>query len=272
MKSDYFKHLHLKSHLLVGIIFCSISVSAQRSRVVAEVEQKGIVYYDEWSVGGRLLTNGWEVFGERAKIKSIHKTRIIQFGISEIKNWKETRQPAEFTFLGPFLDSPKNFYFGKQNHFFTLRAGYGYRKNIADKAEKNGVRFAITYLGGISLGIVKPYYLNIAYPLQDNSPGQTYVILSQRYTEQNHDKFLDWFSIAGASGFKYGLSEIEPLPGIYGKLGLNFDWAGKEEFVKALEAGIMLDLYYKRVPISISDDNRFLFVAAYVSFQFGKRW
>jgi len=240
------------------------------------VEEKGVLYFNEWSIGARLLSNGWEVFGERSKIKSIHKTRIIQFGFSEIKHWKERKQQAEYTFLGSNLESPKNFYYGKQNQFYTLRAGYGFRKNIADKAEKNGVRVSLSYLGGITLGLLKPYYLDLAYPVEDNDPNVlTFLIVSQRYSEKNHDKFLDWYSIAGASGFKYGFVEIEPVPGIYGKFGLNFDWAGKEEYVKALEAGLMLDLYYKRIPLMVEEEhnyNRFYFLQAYVSFQFGKRW
>ena len=39
-----------------------------------------------------------------------------------------------------------------------------------------------------------------------------------------------------------------------------------------LEVGIKADIYYKKVPIMVSDDNKFFFLAAYVSFQFGKRW
>ena len=234
------------------------------------MEQKGVLYHDEWSIGGRLLSNGWEAFFERAKIQNIHKTRIIQAGFSEVKHWKEKKQPAELTIFGSNLESPKNFYYGKQNFFFTLRAGYGFRKNIADKAEKNGVRFSMTYLGGVSLGLLKPYYLVLVYPNPNNETDPKYV--NQKYSDKNEDAFLDRFRIAGASGFKYGLTEIEPLPGIYGKFGLNFDWAGKEEFVKSLEAGIQMDIYYKKVPIMVSDDNKFYYIAAYVSFQFGKRW
>lgn len=263
----------MRSSVFFCLLFFTQAAFSQRSKLQAQPELKGIIYHNEWSIGGKLLSNGWEIFGERSKIQNIHRTRVIQFGFSEIKHWKERKQPAEYTFFGTNLDSPKNFYYGKQNLFFILRAGYGYRKNIADKAEKNGVRFSITYLGGISLGLLKPYYLNLAYPWEDNDPDyQTYIIVSQKYSEKNRDVFLDWNRIAGASGFKYGLTEIKPLPGIYGKFGFNFDWAGKEEVVKMLEAGIQADLYYKKVPIMVTDDNKFIFIAAYVSFQFGKRW
>lgn len=267
-------HHTLRLSGFTALMLCfSFAAIAQRSAMNVPVEEKGVLLHNEWSIGGRLNTNGWEIFGERSKIKSIHKTRIIQFGFSEIKHWKERKQQAEYTFLGSNLESPKNFYYAKQNLFYTLRAGYGFRKNIADKAEKNGVRVSLSYLGGITIGLLKPYYLDLAYPVEDNDPNVlTFIIVSQKYSEKNHDKFLDWYSIAGASGFKYGITEIEPVPGVYGKFGLNFDWAGKEEFVKELEAGLILDLYYKRIPIMVSDDNKFYFLSAYISFQFGKRW
>ncbi len=236
-------------------------------------EQKGVVYRKEWSIGGKLLTNGWEIFGERSKVQNIYKTRVIQFGFSEIKHWKEKKQPGENTLFASQLDSPKNFYYGKRNLFFTLRAGYGFRKNIADKAEKNGIRFSITYLAGFTLGILKPYYLDLAYQVDDNDPNYlTFIIVRQKYSEENHDTYMDRYLIAGASGFKYGLTEMNVIPGIYGKFGFNFDWAGKEEFVKMLEGGVQADIYYKKVPIMVSDDNRFYFIGAYLSFQFGKRW
>lgn len=256
----------------MAILILSLPALAQRSKLEAPVEEKGILLHNEWSIGARINTNGWEVFGERSKIKSIHKTRIIQFGFSEIRHWKERKQQANGP-ISSVSESPKNFFYAKQNSFYTLRAGYGFRKNIADKAEKNGVRLSMSYLGGFTLGLRKPYYLNLAYPVEDNDPDVlTFIIVSQKYSEANAETFLDRFLISGASGFKYGLTEIEPIPGVYGKFGLNFDWAGKEEFVKALEVGFILDLYYKRVNLMVSDDNKFYFLSGYVSFQFGKRW
>ncbi|GIV35207.1 MAG: hypothetical protein KatS3mg031_2742 [Chitinophagales bacterium] len=250
---------------------CLIAVSrsslGQRSKLVAGTDEEKLLYTREWSIGGRLLSNGWEIFGETAKIKNIYKTRVIQFGFSQIRHWKEKKRDPVQQFR--VSRAQKGFFYGLQNQFFTLRGGYGFRKNIADKAERNGVRLALTYMGGISIGMLKPYYLELAY--RDANNENVPVIVSQRYSSENHAKFLQVDSIVGASGFGKGITEIEFVPGIYGKFGLNFDWASREKMVKALEAGIMIDLYYKNIPLMVTKNNRFYFIAAYIGFQMGGR-
>ena len=270
--------------LIIIITLVNFSSFSQKRQAKREIEKKGVIYNNEISFGARLYSNGWGLFGERSKIINIYKTRVIQFGFASIRNYKEKKQSPQITHIDAncsFQESPKDFFYGKQNSFFVLRAGYGFRKTIAEKAEKNGVRLSLLYLGGISLGWLKPYYLELAYPRENpnpSCPSQTFEVVSQKYREGsvetggNEDVFLDWYAIDGASGFGVGLREIEPVPGVYGKLGLCFDWAGREEFVKSLEAGIILDAYYKKIEIMISDDNKPYFIAAYISFQFGKRW
>ncbi len=246
----------------------SVASFAQRSKLVPGTDEDKLLYNKEWSIGFRLLSNGWEVFGEKAKIKNIYKTRIIQFGFSQIRHWKETKREPKYQFSNS--GSQRSYYYGLQNLFITLRTAYGFRKNIADKAERNGVRFAISYMGGFTLGLLKPYYLELAYKDINNEFAP--VIVSQRYSQENHEKFLQVDSIVGASDFGKGITEIEFIPGIYGKFGLNFDWASKEKVVKALEVGVVVDLYYKDIPLMVLKDNRFFHIAAYIGFQIGKRY
>jgi hypothetical protein len=54
-----------------------------------------------------------------------------------------------------------------------------------------------------------------------------------------------------------GSTRCNPCRVLHGKFGLNFDWGSKDQFVKALECGAMLDLYYKRVPVLVNNSNRF---------------
>lgn len=62
------------------------------------------------------------------------------------------------------------------------------------------------------------------------------------------------------------------LPGLFGKAGLNFDWATYDDFVKSAETGIGAELYLKEIPIMIQENNKPLFVYLYLSLQFGKKW
>jgi hypothetical protein len=258
--------------ILTLLLFMAFPVLAQQNKAKKEIQKKGIIYNREFSGGGYIATNGWGIFVEKGKILNIKRTRLFYFGFGELRDFRLRKQKAEYGFFGSAIgnESPKDFYFGKQNNFYTFRAAFGYKRTLADKAEKNGVRVSLSYMGGLSLGILKPYYLNIAYQVQSSDPRyDTYVVRAQKYSDDK-EKFTDWFSIAGASGFKYGLSEIRPVPGVFAKMGLNFDWSRNEEYQIALETGVMADIYYKRIPIMISE-NKPYFVGAYISFQFGKR-
>jgi hypothetical protein len=150
-----------------------------------------------------------------------------------------------------------------------IHLSYGIKRTIADKARRNGVRLSFIFFGGISLGLLKPYYLELIQPNDSNSIPQH---KPERYSDENKSRFLDKSLIYGAAPIRYGLGQMQPVPGIHIKSGLNFDWGTKDQFVKALEAGVMLDLYYKRLPILINNHNRFYQLAAYLSFHFGKRW
>jgi len=252
------------------LLFCSAGGFAQTIIINPQTESKGIIYNFEWSVGAKINTNGWGVFGEYAKIKSIKKTIVMQAEIQELKDYREKKQTAEFAYAGPNSETPKDFFYGKQNMFYTLRFGAGIRRVLGNKSEKNGVKISVLYMGGLSLGFLKPYYLNLYYG--DYNPDiYPPPILAQKYTDDNANKFLDWLSISGASGWFVGLKEIKPVPGGYVKLGLSFDWAAKDEFIKAIDVGIQVDIFYKKVPIMVLDDARREFISAYISFQFGKR-
>lgn len=263
-----------KALLFSTLLVFTFTSYGQKRAVKKEIEQKNIVYKNEFSVGVKLLSNGWSIFGERAKILSIWKTRFFDFAFLEYKNFKQTKQqPVDHYNISSFLDSNKDYYFGKKNNFYALHVGYGYKKRIADKADKNGVRVSLTYLGGFSLGVLKPYYLEYIDSSYVEENVTTYIIVNDKYSEQNKDKFLDESLITSASGFSKGLGEIKAIPGVYGKFGLNFDWASNDQFVKSMEVGVNLDVYYKKVPIMVASDvNRPFFLGLYLSFQLGKRW
>lgn len=256
---------------ILTIFFFSLAALAQQPRTINNEEDKeGILMESELSFGVRLYSHGWGIFGEKAKILNIKKVRVFQFGFASYRDFRQKKQPAVVNYVGPGLDNPRDFFFGKQNDFFMLRVGYGYKRVLANKADKNGVRLTFTYIGGLSLGFLKPYYLELAYPNPNDN--DSFIIQSEKYSEDNADRFTDIYSIVGASSYGKGFKEIEPVPGGFVKIGLNFDWATNEQLVKALEAGFILDVYYKKIELMVTEDNKPFFLGAYIGFQFGKRW
>lgn len=259
------------------IVFSLITLTSfGQTRVMSVEEEKKIdIAYDrEFSGGASLKTNGFNIFFETGKVLDAKNTRIFQYGFAHVRHPKEVKQkPVDFFQIGGLLDNRKDYYFGKQNSFFSFRFAYGRKKMIAGKAQKGGVKVSVKYLGGISLGLLKPYYLEFIDSIYRTNDQTVFLLTDDKYREgENGDKFLNNRAITSASGFSFGLGEMEPIPGIYGKTAINFDWAAKNEFVTALEAGIEGQLYYKDIPIMINVNQKPYFLSAYISFQFGKRW
>ncbi len=264
--------------LITMLLLVSLSPAAfaQQRKIKKEIEKKGIIYRSEVTFGAKLLSNGWGLYMNKGKILNIYKTRLWFVEIADIKHPKEKKQAADFNLALSGYDSPRDFYYGKQNEFFTLRAAFGYKKNIAEKARKNGVNVAFTYMGGVSLGFLKPYYLQLAYINFINDSTLTLEVRDEKYNPSlengNAQTFLSWYNIIGAGKYGKGFKEIRPVPGAFVKLGMNFEWGARDGFITALEAGVAADVYYRNIPIMINQPQRPFFLAAYISFELGKRW
>jgi hypothetical protein len=214
----------------------------------------------------RIVTTGLDFFLQYGIIKNIYTTHLFTLEYEwhiDYRDKKTTAQPY-------YTQTGRNYYFGVQNRFHVIRLSYGFERCIGDKAAKNGVRLSwVGFVGG-ALGLVKPYYLNLDYPGTDGNPVD---IVSQRYSPSNASVFLNPNTIDEASPISRGLNQMSPVIGGFGRTGLNFDIGSKDRFIKALEAGVTLDIFYKKIPIYVNDDsNHFLFLGFYLSFAFGKRW
>jgi hypothetical protein len=229
--------------------------------------QKDYMFHKEFVGGVRLVTTGLNFYLQYGIIKNIYITHLFTLEYEwhiDYRDKKTTAQPY-------YTQSGRDYYFGVQNRFHVIRFSYGFERCLADKAAKNGVRLSwVGFVGG-ALGLVKPYYLNLDYPATDNGAGPT--IVSQRYSSSNASHFLNQDSIDEASPISRGMNQMVPVLGGFGRTGLNFDFGSRDAFVKAIEAGVTLDVFYKKIPIYVNDDsNHFMFVGLYLAFHMGKRW
>ncbi len=260
----------LKHYLYCCLIFIGclpLSLLAQDNNE----DEADIRYLKEVVIGANLNTLGWGVTFRHGKRLTIHKKRIIEAELVGIKHPKEKRKRNNiFTGITCHNASPSPFVYGKQNSFYTLRAGLGRMNVLYQKAEENGVEVRFIYTGGASLGILKPYYLDIVYAANNRC-----YVKHEKYNPEvplEENNFLNPNRIYGSSGFTYGLDEIKPHPGIYGKAGLNFEWASYNDLIKAVEVGAMLDVYYREAPIMTVIDNKQFFASLYIDVQMGWRW
>ena len=174
------------------------------------------------------------------------------------------KHPKEIKSLYPIDENSKSYFYGKLNNFFILRAGTGIQKVINSKPYWGGVELKFFYYGGLSMGITKPVYLYIwNYTPSD----QTATITIERYDPNKHD--VD--NIYGRAPFTEGIGEIRFHPGVYGKIGFNFEFGQDDEKTRSLEIGLNADAYPKAIPIMAYNTNNYLFLTAYLSYNFGRR-
>ncbi|MEM9921725.1 MAG: hypothetical protein AAF990_26720 [Bacteroidota bacterium] len=235
-------------------------------------ENKGLVFNKELAVDLRIHTNrGLALAVNVGQIKTYYKTRYYHFEIGELRHPKEQRQSFDYPSWGGGKTS-RSFILGKINNLYAIRAGIGEKRYFSEKAKRKGLAIGVNYEGGFTLGLLKPYYLEI---IRSVEPGSPRYLVSEKYNEENRNIFLDENRIYGSSGFTKGLSELGIRPGAHFKASIHFDWGAFDEFVKAIEAGIMGDIFLQKVPIMADVDgaeNRPFFINLFISLQLGKRW
>lgn len=225
------------------------------NELVRQAEEGVLVYRKQNIFGVQLRTNGYGAFYEIGRMKTNRKTNIYRIDICEVKDHKEEKQVRGngFLFGNPFI-------YGKINYFYPVTLGFGQQYILGQKGNKNGVAVALIYNAGVSLGLLRPYYVDIS-----DGSGQEKSI---KY-EEDSASFVD-FPIS-SSGLGKGWSEIKVKPGGFAKVAMRFDYGRFNESVTALEIGMSLDAYASKIPIMLDQKESRLFFQAYVSLLFGKR-
>jgi len=251
-----------------------LSVSAQKTRkerrderrqrinALIKQEEEGVIAYRKHNLWGFKLTNdGWGLFYEHGRAQSIRKALLFQLDFSERKHSKEQKQTNPFIPSSPFV-------FGKINYFYPLKIGVQQQLLFGNKSNKNGVAITGNFGGGFSLGLLRPYYLEI----NDTSNNSRRTI---RYNSLDSTIFVSPDQLknlsVSSSGFGKGWGELNVRPGLYSKAALRFDYGRYNEVVSAIEVGLTAEYYFSKIPQLIYTTQQQLFLNVYVSLMFGRR-
>ena len=256
---------------MTRILYCLLLFACAARQAIAQDIQTldnrvGVVYNYETAFNLKITTNrGYAPGMEWGRLRTYYKTTYYYLNAGELKHPKEQRQSADPSVSRSF----RAYVYGKQHNAMIVRGGWGVKRYYTEKAKYKGVAVGMSYGIGPSLSLLKPYYLALRRPSPDN-PGNSRV-RHERYTEENADIFLDNTRILGASPFTKGLGEISFVPGGSASVALHLDWGAFDELVKALEIGAILDVFPKKLPILVSEENDRFFLNFFINFQFGKR-
>jgi hypothetical protein len=226
-----------------------------RQNEISRQEEEGVLFYTKQSSFGlQLRTNGYGGFYELARRKTDRISNMYAVEFTEIKHRKEDKQNS----LEGFFSN--SYIYGKVNNFYQLKFGYGQQYIFGQKGNKNGVAVIGVVQGGLSVGLLRPYYLQV----DDNRTVRTI-----KY-EDDSTLFVSG-AIRGSGGLGKGWSEIKPKPGAFVKTAMRFDFSRFNESVQALEVGLSVDAYASEIPIMLYNDPKRLFFQGHIAFLFGRR-
>lgn len=254
----YKRILGIASVLLAGLALPAFAQEGGQTVPVGEDGQR-VLYRNEMAGGFVAHTNGLGINFRRGRHVTGTRKRVFELEFVNMRHAKEVKT------VNPYFENSKGFYYGKLNTFHIFRPGIGYQNVLYSKADGRGVEIRyLTFIGG-SFGLAKPVYLEI---LHETSKPFEFTLTTEKYDPNEH--FID--NIYGRAPYFKGFDELKVYPGGYAKLGLSFEYATYEEDVKAIEAGVCVDVYPTVVPIMANTRNNQAYISLYLNLLYGRKW
>lgn len=218
---------------------------------------KRTVYDREYTIGVSGHSKGYTLTGRYLKYQDGFIKRGLEIDIAKLRHPKEVRSSI-------LSSGSRGFVFGRINSLYTLRTGFIQEQILYDKTDQGTVSISLITSGGLSLGLLKPVYVDIF--VEDEFGNVNPVAERYNPPEQNP-------SILGEAGWFTGIFNTQLRPGMYAKLGLAFDYDFLDNKVTSLEAGIIYDYFFVDVPIFYEPSGQDLnipgFFQIYVAANFG---
>lgn len=227
----------------------------QRINALTKQEEEGVIAFKKQLVfGAKLTSDGYGGFIEIGRAKSVRKSLLFQLEITERKHRKEEKQSNPFIPTSPII-------YGKQNFFYPIKLGVQQQILLGNKSNKNGVSVTANIGGGLCLGLLRPYELEV-----DKNGERVFI----KYDSPDSSLFLSG-PYYGGPNFGTGWKDIKIIPGAYVKPVFRFDYGRYNELVSAIEVGLIGEFYSKKIPQMVNNKQEQFFFSAYMAILFGKR-
>ena len=227
-----------------------------RINALMRQEEEGEIVYNKHSVFNiKLATDGYGLGYEFGKFKSNRKSLLFQFELSEKKHPKEKKQAAS-------IDNQfrvNSVILGKTNNFYQFKLGIAQQQVIGGKGNKNGVSVSAIYGGGVTVGLLKPYLVDVL-----NSDEN---VVRSKYPEIFDSAYFE----VKAAGFTKGWNQLKVKPGLYVKTAMRFDYGRLNETISAIEVGLSAEMYSAKISQMALNKNKQFFFSAYLAVLLGKR-
>lgn len=203
----------------------------------------------------QLHTNGYSLGYGFLKHKNYRTKTLFHTEVFNVIHPKEDR------ITNRTYSVSKSYVYGKINSFLGAKVGYGFDKRLVEKSEKGSIGVSLNSTAGVIIGIQKPIYYQIIYPLTPYS----FELHDELFDPENHTTD----NIYSKSSFFKGMADIKLIPGLFLQSGFCFDYGSSNDFLNRLEFGVMLQAYLKKVEIMAVAPNSQIFGSLYIAYRFG---
>ncbi|MFD2936858.1 hypothetical protein [Spirosoma flavum] len=188
--------------------------------------------------------------------------RYLSIEVVNVKHPKELRSSINNVGSG-YLD-------GKENYLFVLRPQYGREVKLFQRSADEGIAISAILAAGPSLGIIKPYYLEVAYGNQTRTVPASQV---------NGFATSSGETVTGAGGFFQGIGESKLTVGLNVKAALSFELSAFRNNTTGVEIGFLAEAFPNKIVIipntdpagKREDGNRSFFTSGYITLFFGSK-
>lgn len=230
------------------------------NQLVRQAEEGTLVYNHHHIFGIQVRNLGYGIFYEYGRMKNTRKTNIFRLDLTEIKDRKEDKvQNTANGFI--FFGNP--YIYGKINNFYQANLGFGQQVVLGQKGNKNGVSVTGIYSGGLAVGLLRPYYLQVIDPVTNQ---EKFI----KYSAADSALFLG-NTILGGGGIGKGWKELQFRPGLFARTALRFDYGRFNETVSGIELGVTAEYYTQNIRILAGPNDRKFFFQGYIALLFGRR-
>lgn len=229
----------------------------KRARINEQIraEEEGVIAYKKhFAFGFKLTSDGYGISFEKGYSKSIRRATLFQLEITERKHPKEEKQNNPNVPTSPLI-------YGKVNYFYPVKLGAQYQYLFANKGNKNGVSITANIGGGLSLGFLRPYEVEV-----DKNGERTFI----RFQSEDSLLFKSG-PYYGGPGLGRGWSNMKVTPGLYLKPAVRFDYGRFNDLLTAIEVGVTAEYYTKSIPQMFDVEEKKFFFSAYIAMMFGRR-
>ena len=154
---------------------------------------------------------------------------------------------------------------GKLNYLINFRPEYGRQWSLLKQASDGGTSLNGRIATGPTIGIQKPYFVDIVYTEAGGKTLTTSVPMAKAL-DNSYNKSI----ISGEGSIFSGFSEAKFIPGWHLKTALEFKFETLKQNYLAVETGFIVDYFSQPVEILNQTTPRSVYTTGYVTFFFGK--